>query len=403
MLWKDRQTITIQFPASQDLEELNRDAPVPAWEVELRTRHTYGYYLEIVKNLLPSIEFGATNWGYLLPDRNGGFRILQRQKIFKTISCPLWAPFILETDIEYTVWGVGNERRGIWRGKEVDIFYAWNDVQFWCLNRGMYGYRAVQDLDVTFEVLGHLISMDGTVIGLVSEAAWGRMVKPSDAALIYKTIAEVQNRGIIYRGCLTNRFMIADGKVRLIELNCITPYEDKQKLLEDADKWHWNELGQLFHELRTIGPHGHYRWPFLRFFSTHKDLDFLAPTPRPGLPFGCMLLYPAFFTICDIEAWPGFEQAECEEEDQPTREPYNRRRLLRPTLGLVGADVVDTLRSSGAQDEVGPLHAISALSRRSRNHLSSSSFHPYRRARMQTKPTMWARSEDTESTSSDSL
>jgi len=47
----------------------------------------------------------------------------------------------------------------------------------------MYGYRAVQGLDVTFEVLGHLISKDGTVIGLVSKAAWGRMIKPSDAAL----------------------------------------------------------------------------------------------------------------------------------------------------------------------------------------------------------------------------
>jgi len=51
----------------------------------------------------------------------GGFRILQRQKIFKKISCPLWVPFILETDIEYTVWGIGNERHGIWKGKEVGM------------------------------------------------------------------------------------------------------------------------------------------------------------------------------------------------------------------------------------------------------------------------------------------
>jgi hypothetical protein len=57
----------------------------------------------------------------LLPDQKGGFRILQRQKIFKQVSCPLWAPFILETDIEYTVWGIGIERRGIWKGKEVGL------------------------------------------------------------------------------------------------------------------------------------------------------------------------------------------------------------------------------------------------------------------------------------------
>jgi hypothetical protein len=267
----------------------------------------------------------------------------------------------------------------------------------------MYGYRAVQDLDVTFEVLGHLISKDGTVIGLVSEAAWGRMVKPSDAALIYRTIAEIQNRGIIYRGCLTNRFMIAEGKVRLIELSCITPYEDKQKLLEDAEKWHWDELGQLFHELRTFGPYGYFRWPSLMLYSTYKDLGFLAPTPRPGLPFGGMLLYPTFFSMCDIEAWPGFEKVEREEEDRPTRDPHKRRRPLRPILGFVGgSDIVDILQRSGVQDDVGPLRAISALSHRFRNHPSSSSFHPYRHARMQTKPAMWATSEDTESTSSDS-
>jgi hypothetical protein len=139
------------------------------------------------------------------------------------------------------------------------------------------------------------------------------MVKPSDAALIYKTIAEIQNRGIIYKGCLTNRFMIADGKVRLVELNCITPYEDKQKLLEDADVWHWNELGQLFHELRTYGPYGRLRWPSLKLYSTYKDFDFLPqPPPRPDLPFGGTRLYPDSFVnaMCDIEAWPDFERAE---------------------------------------------------------------------------------------------
>jgi len=274
-------------------------------------------------------------------------------------------------------------------------------MEFWCLNRGMYGYRALQDLDVTFEVLGHLISKDGTVIGLVSEAAWGRMVRPSDAALIYKTIAEVQNRGIIYKGCITNRFMIADGKVRLVELNCITPYEDKKKLLEDADSWHWNELGELFHELRTVGPYGRCRYPAMHLYSTYKDLQFFPPSPRPDLPFGGMFLYPTFFAMCDIEAWPDFEMAEREPEDRPTKEPSKRRRPLRPTLGLLaGPEVAGLLRGTGAQDEVGPLRAITALSQRMRGHSSSLSFHPYRHARMHAKPMVLTTTDDTGSTGS---
>lgn len=273
-------------------------------------------------------------------------------------------------------------------------------MEFWRLNRGMYGYRAVQDLDVTFEVLGHLISEDGTVIGLVSEAAWGRMVKLSDAALIYKTIAEIQNRGIIYKGCLTNRFLIADGRVRLVELNCITPYEDKQKVLEDADVWHWEELGRLFNEFRTRGPYGFFRWPSLVLYTTCKDIQFLPPLPRPDLPFGGMHLYNDFFIMCGIDAWPDFERAELELEDRPTTEPSKRSRSLRPTLRLVaGPEVVGNFRRR-AQDEVGPLRAISALSQRVRGHPSFSSFHPYRHARMHVKPRALAASEDTESTGS---
>ena len=48
MLWKDRQTITIQFPTNKDLEELNPDSPVPEWELEVRVRRAYGNNLEIV-------------------------------------------------------------------------------------------------------------------------------------------------------------------------------------------------------------------------------------------------------------------------------------------------------------------------------------------------------------------
>jgi len=274
-------------------------------------------------------------------------------------------------------------------------------MEFWCLNRAMYGYRAVRDLDVTFEVLGHLISEDGTVIGLVSEAAWGRMVKPSDAALIYKTIAEIQNRGIIYRGCLTNRFLIADGKVRLIELNCITPYEDKQKMLDDADVWHWEELGQLFYEFKTHGPYGFFRWPSLMLYTRCKDIHFLPPPPRPDLPFGGMHLYNDFFLMCGIEAWPDFQRVEREQEDRPTTELSKRSRPLRPTLRLVaGPEVVGISRRTRAQDEVGPLRAISALSQRVRGHPSSSSFHPYRHARVHAKLTVLSTTEDTESTGS---
>jgi len=49
VLWKDKQTITIQFPTSKDLEGLDTIGDIELeWDLEVRTRHTYGHYLEIV-------------------------------------------------------------------------------------------------------------------------------------------------------------------------------------------------------------------------------------------------------------------------------------------------------------------------------------------------------------------
>lgn len=69
---------------------------------------------------LDEIQFGATNWAYLLPNKQyGGFYIRQREKAFPMISCPTWAPTIMEDEIEFTVWGQPWDRRGIWKGLEV--------------------------------------------------------------------------------------------------------------------------------------------------------------------------------------------------------------------------------------------------------------------------------------------
>ncbi len=50
------------------------------------------------------------------------------------------------------------------------MFYAWNEINILQLDRAMYAYRALVGMDLSFELYGHLLRKDGTVIGLVSEA-----------------------------------------------------------------------------------------------------------------------------------------------------------------------------------------------------------------------------------------
>jgi hypothetical protein len=70
------------------------------------------------QSLLSGIEFGKTNWAYLIRS-SGGHRIVQKERSLHKISCPLWATLIHEDEIEVTKWVDAAERRGVWNGKPV--------------------------------------------------------------------------------------------------------------------------------------------------------------------------------------------------------------------------------------------------------------------------------------------
>lgn len=59
------------------------------------------------------------------------------------------------------------------------------------LERETVGRRAMLGLNLSYEVLGHLVQ-DGNVVGLVLEASKGRMVEYRDRAKVYRFNA-VQN------------------------------------------------------------------------------------------------------------------------------------------------------------------------------------------------------------------
>lgn len=172
----------------------------------------------------------------------------------------------------------------------------------------MFGYRLLEGMDMTFDFYGHLVGADGEIKGIVSEAAWGRMITADDFPRVYRAVAKVQRRGLLYKACLTNRFMVANNKVRLLDLAMIDPrYALNPVMLEtEAEHWHWWELTRLFHEIKTIGPYGKFRAPFHRFRSTYEDLECLPLPPSPERPLGGIMLYPNFFANHYIDPWPEY-------------------------------------------------------------------------------------------------
>jgi hypothetical protein len=175
----------------------------------------------------------------------------------------------------------------------------------------MQGIRAVDGMDLTYDVYGHLVRKDGTVIGLVTEAAWGRTIKTSDRALIYNTVARLQSRGCLYFAAGHNHFLIAAGKVRLTEPSSLTFYTkgDIELLEKDAEQFHWRNLHQLFWEFEKYGPFGNYRVPQPRFTASFSNLGLVIPPPSPERPLGGMFLHPfSYFLVMCIEPWPDYPE-----------------------------------------------------------------------------------------------
>lgn len=250
----------------------------------------------------------------------------------------------------------------------------------------MYAYRALVGMDLSFELYGHLLRKDGTVIGLVTEAGKGRLINLSDRSLIYRTIANLQARGCLYRGCGTNQFMISpDGKVRLLEPFSLIPYSAKKlhKLEKDAEIWHWKELADLFNELKTYGPFGNYRFPPDRFTATPKQLQLIIPPVGPERPLGGIFLFTSsdFFHTYRIPYWEGF---------QLIHSRHNGRFSFNQIASIAETDS-DTASDLSSNSDTGdrPLMITEGSQSRTRRGpiRSRTVFHPYRITRVTLSPT----------------
>ncbi|KAF9003673.1 hypothetical protein BDQ17DRAFT_1242041, partial [Cyathus striatus] len=166
----------------------------------------------------------------------------------------LWAPLISEHEVRLKMFVYEAEYRvGEWKGKEVDVFRAWDSNAVKGLNRMMENYRTLEGMDLTFQVHGHLIDDTGAVVGLVTESAIGREIMASDRYMVYSVVAELQKRGYLFMAILPNAMIVTpEGKLRIIfmsnEVVQYYPPEKREELDELAKKYHWEFLSKLFSE-----------------------------------------------------------------------------------------------------------------------------------------------------------
>jgi len=128
---------------------------------------------------------------------------------------------------------------------------AYDDRTMQNLEREMQGYIALQDLDLTYEALGHVVEDDGTIVGLVFEPYAGRLLQYRDRALVYDALSRVQQRGLVYCGAQGyQNFTVMNGKIRLTNLASIWHFPDEKERNEAGDVRHWQTLERWFPVLR---------------------------------------------------------------------------------------------------------------------------------------------------------
>lgn len=133
-----------------------------------------------------------------------------------------------------------------------ELLMGWDgdDEQMKTLELSMRGYQYVRGMDLTYEVLGHVMR-DGNVIGLMTEPHLGRIVQSCDRALLYDAVSRMEQRRLVHMGPTTPNLLIDNGKVRLINLACIWYFNHDQE--EDfkatAAIRHWETLEKVFSQM----------------------------------------------------------------------------------------------------------------------------------------------------------
>ncbi|KAF8889094.1 hypothetical protein BD779DRAFT_1800025 [Infundibulicybe gibba] len=227
-LYKNGHVLVIQSePIKMPTEGLS-----PA-DVLAKRDKEYNWRLEKIQSRLNSIDFSRISWAYLTPSRaNGDYSIVPKARPRLPMpTCTTWAPLVKEEDIHITKWLSCEKRCGLWKGMDVDVFI---------------------ELDITYDILAHVVDDLGQVIGIVREPAVGRAVEYGDRALVYKTITSVQQSRIVFRGLGSHNLLIKDGKLRVSDIGFVKHFrEDEDEAMKEmAQLSHWRSLEIMFEDLQ---------------------------------------------------------------------------------------------------------------------------------------------------------
>ncbi|KAJ7042955.1 hypothetical protein C8F04DRAFT_1075388 [Mycena alexandri] len=238
-------------------------------------------WLEKIQSLLHTIDFEhGDRRGYLIETPSGP-RIIQKAIEPYRIPCDsLWMPHVDMVEIEMSkIWAWDHViGRGIWRGKEIDVFHAYDDLGLRGIEKTMNAMKALRGMDLTYEIVAHIFAGDVLVGFLTESARMARSMQASDRAAVFAALSKLERAGFVHQGLHDGLRILIDerGKVRFMNLLHIRSYakHERKKLEEDAQFWHWEMLTNLFDSLGPIPAS-------IPYWFVKPAATILASTPSP--------------------------------------------------------------------------------------------------------------------------
>ncbi|KAF7307864.1 hypothetical protein MKEN_01146900 [Mycena kentingensis (nom. inval.)] len=262
----------------------------------------FNHALDVVHSLLWSIDFGQTNWAYLIGSNNN-YRLvprnvrLSRCEIPSALHSRVSAPFIPESSPELKITGyvTGQERFGVWRGRKVDVFVAWDERSMRDLRRMVEGlgrlYEAGRSVEgLASEVLGFVVrdsssrvrglgmGRGGDVVGIVRQPEWGRTVRREDKSKVYRAISLLERAGLMCDFICPSSITVSPaGDVRIAPETITVQPADPVAREEALEDFHWSRLSGMFALFEQTDNFV----PTPREAGAHSALE-MAPVPRLG-------------------------------------------------------------------------------------------------------------------------
>lgn len=191
--------------------------------------------------------------------------------------------------------------------------------------------HAVGLKELTFEMLGHIVR-DGAVVGVLTEASCGRLVEFTDRAAVYEAVARMQQKGIIHRSLHAGNIFITDSGVRFLGISSVLFFEDNEKLVEMAQKWHWGCLAKVFDQLKDRSFNDH---PWMRKIPAPAVLLPRLPSPNrpfPAVPGFSKLMYLFSLYLADPFKYHEWLKSAASSPDSRTVVRSKKHRANLPVL-----------------------------------------------------------------------